>query len=761
LGFGFLMLRSIFRLQRKCFARPITTLILGALVTLAVGSGAPMIQTSNDPFLLFGPGNIHRQKLEQQTTDFGESNRTLLMLAVADKNNQADLLTAERYLAALLGDKSHPARPDNLVDFATISTLLPALGYPLEFTPISDVAILIDERPELGDTFFNKSKTALILSLTLNLDDHSDAGLQVAFGQQTMLVDHIKSRFPTVDVAVNGSISMTEALRDAMTFDRRFLFPLTLVVNFMVLLFAFGNFRITVATLGASLISVVMTLGVAGWSGYIFATAAVSSFSIVMTLTVASLIHIVHAIGQRQRNLAFQNNRAVIMASFRKLAIPVIVAHATTAVGFLSLNWADAPAFKAMGNLVAIGLVFSLIIVLFLSPIVLALGCGEGKIRDLRVRKISRVLTSAWAKGPAAWAVFVGVASFVALLGLIKTTFDDQFVKFFAEDHPLRQNIAAIGDNMGWSQTVDLVLRYEPDALLTPESFVTLAEISADIKAMDFVFDFNSPLPVIQNCLDNRTPPFTGALIDVPQKMLNFCVRSNWFVTDEHGSGSFSAGFLALRINILMPRMSSSEVRQLAEDIEALTLDYGFTAETASVSGVNVMSAYLSKINTQSMLVGSAFAMLVVSLLIGVFLRSAPLALLSIIPNFVPAMAALGLWVWFNGEVGMAASVIAALTFGIVVDDTIHILYALTKGQKKQNSRNMQQILQTVLPGVLTTTAVLGFGFALIMLSGFAVNQQLGFLTSTTIFVAFLFDLFVLPGLYMLFIARKPRRSKN
>jgi len=41
------------------------------------------------------------------------------------------------------------------------------------------------------------------------------------------------------------------------------------------------------------------------------------------------------------------------------------------------------------------------------------------------------------------------------------------------------------------------------------------------------------------------------------------------------------------------------------------------------------------------------------------------------------------------------------------------------------------------------------------MASGFEVNRQLGFLTSSTIWIAFLFDLFVLPGAYIWLIGRK------
>ena len=376
------------------------------------------------------------------------------------------------------------------------------------------------------------------------------------------------------------------------------------------------------------------------------------------------------------------------------------------------------------------------------------------EIRDQGMRHLSRVFTKAWARGPKRWAFSVGLASVVAVVGLIHTTFDDQFIRFFPEEHPLRQNIQTIAENMGWSQTIDLVLRYEEGELLTPQGFQELSNLVAEIQALDKVVDINNPLPIVQNCLDHRTPPYEGALADVPEKMLNFCVRSNWYVTEDFGNATFAPDFRELRMSLLVERQSSAHVRYLAETVEEIAHNAGFEGDRAAVSGVNVMSSYLSMVNTQSMLVGSGFAMIVVSALIGIFLRSLPLALLSIFPNFMPAMASLGLWVWINGEVGMAASIIAALTFGIVVDDTIHILYALNRGRKKQTDRGVQRVLQNVFPGVLTTTATLGFGFALLMFSGFAVNQQLGFLTAATIFIAFLFDLFVLPSLYIIFIGR-------
>jgi len=327
--------------------------------------------------------------------------------------------------------------------------------------------------------------------------------------------------------------------------------------------------------------------------------------------------------------------------------------------------------------------------------------------------------------------------------------FDDQITNNFPSDHTLLVNIDNITDTFGWFNSIDIVLKYDEGKLIQPKAIDDVIKLVEWIKSQHPVGDVFSPIPLFQDCLDHRQPPYEGTILNIPQKMLNYCIRSS------AGSGSDYVGFYAknftqLHLKIMLPRISAAGVRDLSAKIEAKTLEMGFTPETAIMSGVGVMSAYLSEVNTHNMLVGSGFAMLIVSLLIGLFLRSPILAVLSILPNFLPAMSALGLWVWINGEVGMAAAIIAAVTFGIVVDDTIHILYALARGKHTQSRAGVRKVLRNVTPGVLTTTTALGLGFAILMFSGFEVNRQLGFLTSMTIFIAFIFDIFVLPGLYSL-----------
>lgn len=726
-----------------------------ALVIGSIGWAALDVQNSNDPMLFFSENNEHRQKLEDLQAVFGDAQSTLIVLDAGVSGAPLELLKAERYLTEILLNPDDPFYIPHVTSLGSATATLPAIGYPTEFTSFEDVQFLAQDHPALREYFFNDDLSATMLILSLDQPDKSDPALRVAFGQQMALVDHMSGEFSTLEISIVGSVTTFEALREAFEKDTKFLFPATLVVNFLVLFFAFGNLRVTVSVLLIAFTSVILTQGVAGWSGYVFAAGSASSFSIVLTLTVASLIHVVHAMGQRQRRLPFQRSDTVILSSFRKLTVPVILAHITTAVGFVSLNFADAPAFQAMGNLVAIGLIFSLFLTLFVAPIALKSKRNALVIKDKRIRKMSHWLANEWAKNPIRDGVIVAVFSAISLAGLNWIVFDDQITKNFADDHPLLVNIDKIYDAFGWSQSIDLVLRYDGDDLVQPESIAKLSTLIEWLEQQDEVTGVFNPMPIILDCLANRQPPYEGAMQDTPPKMMNFCVRSSQRVGKGERGGFFDTDFQQIDLKILLPKMSAAGVRNISEKVEMQTAAMGFTDQTAAVSGVAVMSAYLSKVNTYNMLIGSALAMLVVSMLIGLFLKSYILAFLSILPNFLPAMSALGLWVWMNGEVGMAAAIIAAVTFGIVVDDTIHILYALARGKNTQMRSGVRKVLRNVTPGVLTTTATLGLGFGILMFSGFQVNRQLGFLTSITIWIAFLFDIFVLPGLYSLLKGKK------
>ena len=86
------------------------------------------------------------------------------------------------------------------------------------------------------------------------------------------------------------------------------------------------------------------------------------------------------------------------------------------------------------------------------------------------------------------------------------------------------------------------------------------------------------------------------------------------------------------------------------------------------------MFAHIGMKNIISMLSGTTIALVLISLILFVALRAWCDGLLSLIPNMVSAGMDFGIWAVVDGEIGLALSVVTAMTLGIVVDDRIHFM---------------------------------------------------------------------------------------
>ena len=124
---------------------------------------------------------------------------------------------------------------------------------------------------------------------------------------------------------------------------------------------------------------------------------------------------------------------------------------------------------------------------------------------------------------------------------------------------------------------------------------------------------------------------------------------------------------------------------------------------------------------------------------------------------------AFGAWGILVGEVGLAVSVVVAMTLGIVVDDTIHFLSKYLRARKERGMNAEDAIryaFNTVGVALTVTTVVLVAGFLVIAQSNFKVNAEMGLLTAITIAIALIVDFLFLPALLLLVDGdKKPKQS--
>lgn len=145
----------------------------------------------------------------------------------------------------------------------------------------------------------------------------------------------------------------------------------------------------------------------------------------------------------------------------------------------------------------------------------------------------------------------------------------------------------------------------------------------------------------------------------------------------------------ATRLTVFLNSISNNQLLALERRAQAWIKDNAPTFMPTVGSGPSIMFAYIGKRNIESMLMGTTLALILISFILILALRSVKIGLISLLPNLVPAAMAFGLWGLLVGQVGLALSVVTAMTLGIVVDDTVHFLskYLRAGREKGFNAR--------------------------------------------------------------------------
>ena len=134
------------------------------------------------------------------------------------------------------------------------------------------------------------------------------------------------------------------------------------------------------------------------------------------------------------------------------------------------------------------------------------------------------------------------------------------------------------------------------------------------------------------------------------------------------------------------------------------------------------MFSHITKRNIDNMLVGTTLALILISGVLMVALRSFRIGLISLLPNLAPAVLAFGTWGIFVGQVNVGLSIVVTMTLGIVVDDTVHFLSKYLRARREQglNAEDaVRYAFSSVGRALIVTSVILVVGFSILSLSNF------------------------------------------
>jgi predicted RND superfamily exporter protein len=348
----------------------------------------------------------------------------------------------------------------------------------------------------------------------------------------------------------------------------------------------------------------------------------------------------------------------------------------------------------------------------------------------------------------------------VVMVGLAliapKNELNDVFVHYFDESVPFRVEVDEITDKLSGLYIVDFSVDSKE------EGGVSGPEFLADVEKFE---NYLLGLPEVQHVsaitetmrrLNRSMHGDDEAFYKLPEsrelsaQYLLLYEMSLPYGLDLNNQINFDKS--TTRISATLETVSTNEMLRIEQ--ESMDWMRTNTPNIASVpSGPTIMFSHIGMRNIISMLSGTGIALVLISLILVFALRSVKFGAVSLIPNIAPALMAFGVWYMLVGEVGLAVSVVVAMTLGIVVDDTIHFLskYLRARRERGMNAEDaIRYAFNTVGVALTVTTIVLVAGFMVIAQSNFQVNSQMGLLTAITIAIALIVDFLFLPSLLLL-----------
>ncbi len=732
-------------------------------LAFAAAYGAQKLVFKSDYRVFFGDQNPQLIAYESMQKIYSKSDTVNFILAPKDKQIFTKKnLAAIKKLTHASWQIPYSTRVDSVTNFQyshaeeddmIVEDLVyqPSTLTTLQLEKIKNIAL---QEPLLINSIISKAADVTNVSITVQLPGKNPVKeLPTVVKKVRALKAEFEAANPDVDVYLAGMVMMNTSFAESSIHDSSTLVPLMFLVVIVTIGLLLKTITGTISTVLIIILSIASTMGLAGWLGFYLTGPSSSAPTMILTLAVADCIHILSTMFYEMRR--GMEKRQAILESLKINLQPIFLTSATTAIGFLSMNFSDSPPFRDLGNLVAIGVTIAFLLSITLFPALLA-------ALPLRVKqkpeekhdtmdKISNfVISKRKILLPSTSVIMIAFAFFIQ-----NNQLNDDFVKYFDETVPFRQSADFMQDHLTGMSMIEISIDSQKSSgINSPEYLKTADKFAQWLRAMpgtDHVNTFTDTMKRLNKNMHGDDPswyklPNSNELAAQYLLLYEMSLPYGLDLNNQLNVDKSSARIIATFKN-----MTSNEMLALEKTLQQWFKDNAGQYKV-TIASPSLMFAHIGQRNIHSMLIGTTAALILISLLLGVALKSVRYGLISLLPNLAPAAVGFGLWGIFDGQVGLALSVVTGMTLGIVVDDTVHFLSKYLHARREKNASSQQAVqyaFGSVGRALWITTFVLVAGFSILAQSSFKLNSDAGLLTATTILIALIVDFLFLPPLLM------------
>ena len=497
-----------------------------------------------------------------------------------------------------------------------------------------------------------------------------------------------------IKVYITGQIKSEIYMQDNVTKELLLFIILSSILCSLVLYFYLGNIKLVLINFISVCISLIFSFSLSNKLFGGIELVMILIPAIVFIITISDFMHLLNS------DKLYKNKFRSFKTQLEKIGMPVFITSLTTAIGFLSFMFSSLIPLFRFGVITTITIFISLFVIVILYSLIIDFNINKNIknnhfLDDLIVSIVH--LKKSYS--------YVLLASFLVLSFLAFNNFkvDNFITDEINKNSDLYTDINFFDREFGGIKPVTFIVKNENPSLSSLDS---LKEI---ILNHNFVIDFS---------LNDFSKPDNNEYL----------------------------------IKARMKDIGSSQSALIFDDILLKAKDISLDLE---IAGVGFLFDKISNKMTLEIILGLILAIIIIGLVF-VLLNNFNWYYfpISLIPNILPLLTTIGLLSIFGFYFSLSNAFILAIVFGLIVDDSIHIInaYSMSRNRGLTIQESISHCQTYTYKAVIKTSVVIIFTLFPLLFSEFKSISQLSIITIIAAVIALIFDIIYLPKMLVKYI---------
>jgi len=497
-----------------------------------------------------------------------------------------------------------------------------------------------------------------------------------------------------IKVYITGQIKSEIYMQDNVTKELLLFIILSSILCSLVLYFYLNNIKLVLINFISVCISLIFSFSL---SNILFGGIELVMIlipAIVFIITISDFMHLLNS------DKLYKNKFRSFKTQLEKIGMPVFITSLTTAIGFLSFMFSSLIPLFRFGVITTITIFISLFVIVILYSLIIDFNINKSIKNNLFLDDLIVSIVNLKKSYS-----YVLLASFLFLSFLAFNNFkvDNFITDEINKNSDLYTDINFFDREFGGIKPVTFIVKNESPSISSLDS---LKEI---ILNHNFVIDFS---------LNDFSKPDNNEYL----------------------------------IKARMKDIGSSQSEIIFDDILLKSKDLSLDLE---IAGVGFLFDKISNKMTFEIILGLILAIIIIGFVF-VLLNNFNWYYfpISLIPNILPLLTTIGLLSIFGFYFSLSNAFILAIVFGLIVDDSIHIInaYSMSRNRGLSIQESISHCQTYTYKAVIKTSVVIIFTLFPLLFSEFKSISQLSIITIIAAVIALIFDIIYLPKMLVKYI---------